>query len=169
MKSRIRRSVFAPLLLFFTAWAIAQVSPANPPFTIVISPVSANVTIAEGVFVKLTIRNVTTIPMDISANISDLTGVDPNYVWNVMDDGGTPVPKRKYPHPELAGGRPFLGPMLQPGSTFTRTEALSRLFDLSKPGRYMIDASRQISLSNRDAGVVRSNIITVRVSADSKQ
>jgi hypothetical protein len=161
----MRHLLYAALILGFAACASAQVSPPNPPFVITITPESPNVTVKNGVFVKLTVKNLTNLPMDISANISDLTGVDPNYIWHVLDDRGALVPKKKYAHPELAGGWPFLNAMLEPGATFTRTEPLSRLFDMSKPAKYVIEASRLISFSDKNAGVVRSNVITVTVSA----
>ena len=100
--------------------------------------------------------------MDISANISDLIGVDPNYTYDVRDSSGRLVPRRAYKHPEFATGHAVLR-TIRPGESVADTEPIGRLLDLSKPGKYVIQVSRRVSKNEKD-GDVRSNKITLGVS-----
>jgi hypothetical protein len=159
------RSLFYTLLVLgIAACSRAQVSPVNPPFIITISPIDANVTAGDQVNVQLTIKNLTNQPTDLNAAFDDLTHMDSNFVFEVTDSHGNPVPKRTYPHSELRSGRAVFR-TLQAGATMTEPQPVSRLFDMSIPGKYVIQASGPIT-GDTDARAVKSNKITVTVSAE---
>ena len=90
-----------------------------------------------------------------------MTGVDPNYLFEIRDQVDNPAPLRAYEHPELATGQP-ISRSLKPGESFTDEQEVSRLIDMSRPGNYVIQVSRRASENKKD-GVVKSNIITVRI------
>jgi hypothetical protein len=157
----MKRSFRNLLVLSFALSVLAQTSPGRAPFTITISAVRATVRAGDEVEVLVSVKNLTNREMDFSANISDLTGIDPNYVFEVSNDRGSPASRRAYPHPELATGHAVFR-KLQPGATITDTEPVSRLFDMTKPGKYIIQVSRRIS-DDKSEGTVRSNKITITV------
>ena len=74
--------------------------------------------------------------IDASGGFSDLTGLDPNYVFDVRDSAGNLVPKRRYEHPELATGHP-VNRTIKPGDSLTEEQGVSRLYDMSRPGKYV--------------------------------
>jgi hypothetical protein len=148
------------LLLLGIACA-ASASAQSPPYTITISPRVETVTSGDPIDVVVTFKNLTNHGIDFSANISDLTGIDPNCSFEVTDDHGAPVQQKKYPHSELATGHAVFR-ILEPGESITETESVGRLFDMSKPGKYVIQVSRP-NFKDKSAAVVRSNKITIAV------
>ena len=153
-------------MLVVVALAISmcgQVLPANPLFSITISPVHPNVTARDDVWIELTIKSLTDRSIVLSSSTDGNTNMDPNFVVEVTDEFGNPVPKVKYPVPP--SGRP-VSRTLDPGAAMTEKEPVSRMFDMSKPGKYTIQASGPIT-DPPEASIVKSNKITVTVSASS--
>ena len=72
------------------------------------------------------------------------------------------VAKRIYPHPELAPSSAILDRIVKPGESIAGSQDISRLFEMSRPGKYVIQASRRIS-DEKDSEVVKSNKVTVTV------
>jgi hypothetical protein len=94
-----------PVLLIVAVLAVPlRFHATNPPFTLVISSEARSVKAGSAVEIKLSLTNHSAQDIDASANISDLTGVDPNFVFEVRDAGGISVRKRQYEYPELATG-----------------------------------------------------------------
>jgi hypothetical protein len=137
-------------------------SLAKQPFTIVISTENLNVKVGSPVTIKLELTNTSQQSIDTSANISNQTGLDPNFNIDVHDPSGHPAAKKVPKHPELATGRAFLDRLLAPGATLTEHFDLSRAYDFSQPGQYVIEMSRAIP-KGLGTGVVTSNTITVTV------
>lgn len=159
MKDLVRCLRYASLIVGLAA-AHAQVAPANPPFMINIRPVSANVAVGDDVWIQLTVKNMTNVPIDLNSTFDNVTNMDPNFAVEVTDDRGNAVPKRKFPVPPA--GHP-VSRTLDPGATMTEEEPVSRMFDMSKPGKYFIEASGPIT-GDTDVAIVRSNKISVTVS-----
>ena len=134
---------------------------AKAPFTIEISTDRPAVKAGSEVSIKVHLTNTSKRVLDCSGTISNMTGVDPNYVFEVRDDANRAVPLRVYEHPGLATGQP-ISRSLKPGESFTDEQEVSRLIDMSRPGKYVIQVSRRASENKKD-GVVKSNIITVRI------
>jgi hypothetical protein len=134
---------------------------AKQPFTLVIRAQEPTVKAGSGVSINVHLTNTSNRDLDASANISDMTRVDPNYLFDVRDSSGKSVPRRVYQHPELATGHAIFR-TIKPGEDVTDVEDVSRLYDLTHPGKYVIQVSRRISDNEKD-GVVQSNAITITV------
>jgi hypothetical protein len=155
----MRRMNIVILALASLATVLAQTPSTPRPLAIVIAAAPTRVEAGAEVDISVTLKNLTNRDMDLSANISNVTGVDPNYIYEVCDTRGNLVPKRRYSHPELATGHAVFR-KLGPGESLTETEPIGRLFDMSSPGKYVIQVSRRVP----EAGVVvKSNKITVSV------
>ena len=152
------------LLVSCVGYAHAQVSLANAPFTIVITPFPAGGAAGHEVWVQLTIKNMTNEPLGLSYGSDDMTHADANFVIEVTYEFGNPVPKRKIPHHELASGHP-VSRTVEPGATMTEQIPVSLSFDMSQPGKYTIQASGPITGEPNAVDVVSSNKIAVIVSA----
>ena len=90
------------------------------------------------------------------------SGLDSYLTWEVRDDQGHFAAKRVYPHPELATRSAILERIVKPGESLAGSQDISRLYDMSRPGKYVIQASRRVS-DTKDAYVVKSNKVTVTV------
>jgi hypothetical protein len=81
-----------------------------------------------------------------------------SYSYDVRDSSGILVEKKNR-------GR-AVGSVTQrtvePDETVEEEAVVSRVFDMSRPGQYVIQVSRAISGDPKD-GVVKSNIITVKL------
>jgi hypothetical protein len=84
-------------------------------------------------------------------------------MWDARDNKH-PTTKKVYPHPELATGSAILERIIQPGGEISVDQDISRLYDMTKPGKYVIQASREIP-KEMGGGVVRSNSITATVTS----
>lgn len=151
-----------PTFVLLSAMVAFAGSPfVRAPFTIKISTDKPVVKAGSEVSIKVHLTNTSKRVMDCSATISNMTGVDPNYLFEIRDQVDNPAPLRVYEHPELATGQP-ISRSLKPGESFTDEQEVSRLIDMSRPGNYVIQVSRRASENKKD-GVVKSNIITVRI------
>ena len=149
------------LVLVSVSAAFARNPATRTPFTIEISAEQQVVKVGSEVSLKVRLTNTSKRVMDCSATISNMTGVDPNYVFDVRDDANNAVPLRVFAHPELATGQP-VSRSLKPGESFTDEEEVSRVLDMSRPGHYTIQVSRRVSDNKKD-GSIKSNTITVTV------
>jgi hypothetical protein len=131
------------------------------PLAITISTDKAEVKAGSDVWIKVHLTNTSSREIDLSANINDMIRVDPNYVFDVRDASGNPVPKKVHKHPELATGHAVFR-SLKPGESVTDEQDISGLDDLSQPGQYAIQVSRRTSDKEKD-GLVKSNTITITV------
>jgi hypothetical protein len=154
--------VFMVVLLASSALPVLTQENAATPFTIVISPEKPTVKAGSDVWIKVQLTNNSSEDLDLSGSVSDLTGLDSNLNFEVRDDLGKLAPKRVHKHPELAGGRANLDRILKSGQSLTENQNISRLHDMTQPGKYVIRVSRRLS-NNPNDGVVKSNTITVTV------
>jgi hypothetical protein len=156
------RVVFMVLLLASSALPAVTQDAASKPSTIVISTEKPTVKAGSAVWIKVQLTNNSSEDLDLSGSVSDLTGLDSNLKFEVRDDLGKSAPKRVYKHPELAGGTANLDRILKPGQSDTEEQNISRLHDMTQPGKYVIRVSRRLS-NNPNDGVVKSNTVTVTV------
>jgi len=155
------RAIFGALLVTVLGALLLRAEPAPaPPFIIVISTDTPTVKTGSVVSVKVQLKNTSTRDLDASANISSLTGVDPNYIYEVRDNNGDLVAKKVYEHPEFATGHAILR-IVKPGETITDEQPIGRLFDMGKPGKYTIRVSRHVA--GEKSNVVESYKISVNV------
>ncbi|MGA9056701.1 MAG: hypothetical protein WB763_09360 [Terriglobia bacterium] len=148
--------------------ALAVLAPcqdrqARKPFTIAISAGSSATKAGSSVDINIRLTNNSSEPLDCSGSFYDLTGQDSNFIYEVRDEHGRMVSKRAYPHPELAAGKAILGRTIRPGESITESQDVGRIYDMTKPGKYVIQVSRPVSFTNQKAGVVKSNKATITV------
>ena len=124
---------FLRLLLLATSAVYGFGESATQPFVIAISSDSQAVGAGSDVAITVRLKNTSNRELDLSANISSLTGVDPNYIYDLRDGSGNSVPRKVYEHPELATGHVVFR-TVKPGESMSETEPIGRLFDLSKRG-----------------------------------
>ena len=136
-------------------------SRSEQPLSIKINAESSTVRVGSSVLIDLSVTNLSRTDLNTGTSISELTGMDPNYLYDVRDRAGHEVAKRVYPHPELAVGHAILG-TLKPGESVTLKQEISRLFDLNHPGTYSIQVSRRFPENHKDT-LVRSNKIVLTI------
>ena len=152
-------------LLLLLGWMpLAAQNPVEQPITIAISTPTPSVSAGSDVWVDVKLTNHSHENLDESGSISDRTGRDPYLVFEVRDQHGELAAKRVYEHPELASGSP-VNRYLKPGETLMEQLNISRLYDITKSGSYVVQVSRESS-GGLHCGVVKSNKITFVVAAD---
>jgi hypothetical protein len=154
---------FCSLLIWISALsALGLTQTDKAAFRITISTDHPIVMQESDVTITVHLKNTSDQTLDLSANISDLTAVNPNYLYDVRDMQGNLAPRRVYKHPELATGHAIFR-TVGPGGSVRDSEPIGRLFDMSKPGQYVIQVSKSVPGSDR---VVKSNKITVTVNPE---
>ena len=142
-----------------TGYGLAQKPPKKSPFTLTLGG-GPTASLNTGVWVKVQWTNTSDRPLDSSANILDAQNVDPNFLFDLLDDTGRPVPKKVYKFPETSGHAEF--GTLKPGESITHDVNLVRIFQLKKPGKYSLQVSRAIP-EGLGHGTIKSNIVTLNV------
>lgn len=151
----------ACLLLLLSLTRLAGQNAAEQPFTITISAPTSIVKAGSDVWIDVTLANHSDEDLDESGSINGMTGLDPNLAFEVRDPRGNLIAKRVHKHPELATGKP-VNREIKPRETLTEQQNISRLYDMTKPGRYIVQVSRGLS-TGAQRGVVKSNEVTIVV------
>ncbi len=153
-----RRLLLISLICGTAALGIAQ--SVQPPFTLSLTAVSPSVRAGTDVWVKIQLTNKT--QHDLSAPVVDTNGVDTGYQYDVRVANGDLAAKVANAHPEIQIGS-FKSRVVKPGaSTGWEEVRVSKVYDMSRPGEYVIQVARPVSGKAED-GVVKSNTITVTV------
>jgi len=145
--------------LMFVSLALSPQS-IQPPFKVVIAVDNSNVAAGSEVTVDVSLTNNSKQDVSEGAMYMDATGLDSTLRFEVRDDRGKIVPKRTYPHPELATGSVKFR-TISAGQTLTQQQRVSALYDMRKPGKYSIQAFRRMSDSPNDD--IKSNVLTITV------
>ena len=155
------------------AWVSASAQTAKPPFIVVISaeapaanigPDSYTVKAGSDVFIKVRLTNMSKRNLSIGDDSDSRTGVDFFHQYAVRDNSGNSAQKRTIRHPEIGStGHGWPARVLKPEKSLdVASDRISRLYDLTQPGKYTIQVARAVSGDPKD-GEVRSNIITLTV------
>ncbi len=144
-------------LLLFVSLALCQQSN-NPPFKIAITAENSTIIAGADVSIKVSLTN--TSNQEVNEGVAYRSGIDldSSFQFEVRDKRGKMVPKRTYPHPEVATGSVRFR-TISPGATLTQEQRVSALYDMRKPGKYTIQVAR---------GEIKSNIVTVTVIPNGK-
>ena len=131
----------------------------DKPFKIAITADSPTVVAGSDVWIKVSLTN--TSNQDAPEGVAYILGnIDSSFQFEVRDNQGELVPKRTYPHPELATGSVRFRTISR-GETYTQNQLVSALYDMRKPGEYTIQVSRRINYNPEDD--IKSNIVTITV------
>jgi hypothetical protein len=141
--------------------ALTRSNVGTQPFTIRIEAGKPEVKSGSEVWIKVHLINTGDRDLDMSGGFSDSTGLDPNYHFDVRDDRGKLIPRRVYPHPELDTGKP-VNRTVKPQQSFTEDQRVSALYDMRRPGKYIIKVSRRASDNPKD-GRIESNALTITI------
>jgi hypothetical protein len=139
-----------------------QGGSAKPPAALVITTEQPTVKAGSMVAITVHFTNTSKQPIDAGGTFNDATGLDSNFLFDVRDDKGHLAAKRAYRHPELWSGHAILDRVVKPDETLSEEQDISRLYDMTKPGKYVIQASRAIP-KEMGGGVVKSNSVSVTV------
>jgi len=158
-----------PLLLIVLAAFGGHVGRQNElttqQYSLVVWAEKPSVKAGSDVWIKVQFTNFSDNEADASGNFSNQTGLDPYYKFDVMDEGGAPVAKRKYDVP--AEGSP-VNRTIKAGETLTEEQNIGRLFDLSRPGKYSVRVLRHAP-DAASPEVVKSNTIVIRVTPAARE
>jgi uncharacterized protein (DUF305 family) len=131
----------------------------DKPFKIAITAENSTVVAESDVWIKVSLTN--TSNQDAPEGVMYILGnIDSSFQFEVRDNQGKLVPKRTYPHPELAPGSVRFRTISR-GETYTQNQLVSALYDMRKPGKYTIRVFRRINYNPEDD--IKSNIVTVTV------
>jgi len=140
----------------------ASAQSSQPPFSISITAEKPEIKAGSDVYIKIQMTNTANHAVDCTRAPSN--GSDRAYQYEVREIGGAPPSKVARPHPEIGETFHSWPCVLNPGESTTMDDSLiSKLYDLSRPGKYSIRASRFISGDRKENGVVKSNTITITV------
>jgi len=143
--------------------ALSQ-QPNQAPFKVVVAVENSTVVAGSDVAVDVSLTN--TSNQDVSEGVMYKgTGIDSTLRFEVRDGNGKLVPKRTYPHPELATGSVKFR-TISVGETLTQHQTVSALYDLRKPGKYTVQVFRRSSANPDDD--IKSNIVTITVTPRDK-
>jgi hypothetical protein len=159
--------IMAALFLVTAALVAGQNSAgqggsAKPPAELAITTERPTVKAGSVVAITVHFTNNSKQPIDASGTFSDATGLDSNFQFDVRDANGHLTPKRAYQHPELWSAHAILDRVAKPDETLSEEQDISRLYDVTKPGKYVIKASRAIP-KEMGGGVVKSNAVSITV------
>ena len=127
------------------------------PFSIVITTPDATVRPDGDVAIKIRLTNTSDHPINASYQV--IWGINEGYKYEVRDTNGNVLP-RKEQKGGAEGSLRFR--TLNPGESLQNNVVLSRVYDMSSPGEYVIQVSRNIS-GNETDGVVKSNKLKITV------
>ena len=139
--------------------SVGQKSPAKQPFTLLLTA-EPKASLNSGVWVKVRWTNASDQDLDSSANILDATNVDSNFIFDLLDKNGSPVPARVYKFPQTSGHAEFGA--LKPGESITHEVNLARLFELNQAGKYTVQVSR-LAPKSMGGSKIKSNIVSITV------
>jgi hypothetical protein len=159
-------------LLMLGVTGVAYSQTPHQPFSITVSTAKAEVRSGDPVYLNVVMTN--TSDHDVDCTIYASNALDRNYRYYILDEDGQPAPKIRRRYPEIGETFSLRPCILKPGETSLPSGGMiSILYDLRRPGKYTIQASRPIwgddqrpepsGAVQSDQVDVKSNIITITV------
>ena len=147
-------------LFLFVSLALCQ-QTSKPPFKLVIAAEDSAVVAGNDVSIKVSLTN--TSDKDVYEGIMyRFSDIDTCFQFDVRDAQGKLVPKRIYPHPELATGSVRFR-TIKVGETIVEPQTVSDVYDMRQPGKYTIQVFRKMSEDPKDD--IKSNTVTITVTS----
>jgi hypothetical protein len=114
------------------------------------------------VFITVHLTNTSKKNLAFGYDADSRTGVGFAHVYEIRDSRGDRVQKRAIMHPEIGStGHGWPARVLKPGESMEiGGDHISLLYDLSRPGEYIVQLSRAINDDPKN-GFVKSNTITL--------
>jgi hypothetical protein len=157
-RSSIALAIAALIGIISVAQDPGSASSGSSPLSLKIRPTSSSVKAGDTVWVEATMENKADHVVWVSRVLSeDQGGV--GYKVDVWDAKGEPLPLTEYAK-RLGGVGSAFEKLLRPAETIADRVNVSKLYDLSGPGRYTIQF-RRFDLDSKS--FLRSNTVTVTV------
>jgi hypothetical protein len=146
------KKVISSLLITVALFATLKQAEASQPQAMFTIAIDGPTQVAPGTPVKIVVRLKNTSDRELSVDTFYVEGLDTFFIYDVRDQAGKPVPKRK--RAEAGGLRTRT---LKAGETLEEGILISREFQMNQPGQYSIqlfrsvpeDASNQAIASNK--------------------
>lgn len=153
-----------PLLLWLALplTAGAQANSGGQAFTITIAAENPKVNAGSNVCVKVSLMNSSSKPLELSGGAAAITGMDPNYRFEIRDKGGNILKEKAYQNTGVFSPTRY-NYTLEPNGTHDQDQCPSALYNMRTPGRYTIQAFRRASDNSSNAPEIASNIVGVTV------
>jgi hypothetical protein len=167
---RVRRLLVGGVSFALALFGAVFAQSGGSPFSLTVS--AATATIREGgeLRVQVTMKNITNHDIGIALPRGDDSAED-SYEIEVLDEKGEPAPDtafsrdRKDPgdarHPRVRVGSTVID-TLKPGAELKDEAVITKLYDLTMAGKYVVRFSRRIE-EEQGGGTVKSNAITITV------
>jgi hypothetical protein len=155
------------LVVAASGGVFAQVAP--PPFSLTLSSSEKVIRVGSEARLEIVLKNTSIHEFSIAtSNLKDRA--ESHYLIDVRDSKGRPVPDTEYAHtvwnlnskPTTLFVFSEIVDTLKPGETMTDVAVITKLYDLTRPGKYTIRVSRKI-WKELGKGTVKSNPITITV------
>jgi hypothetical protein len=146
--------VLAPFALLSPGTAAGQIASAQSAFSLVVSVPKTTAKVGEDLKVEINITNIS--DHDI---LYDASGREPPFGLEVRDSGGRDIPRTTQGRRALAfEGSVFASP-LHPGESVHRERLANKDFELTSPGKYLVQGIRMASKTT----AVRSNVVEITI------
>jgi hypothetical protein len=150
-----------------SAAQVTQPAPAEPKISITIKTAQSAVKVGSDVEVEVEMKNISAEGVGFVPT-STMSSSTTSFRWDIREGAGKEVPMTEYGLkancldspggvPRICAGSSFEA-ILDPGKSFRQKLALSKEYDLSRPGKYTIQA-----LGFDGKTDVKSNTITLTV------
>ena len=154
---------FMKLFLVLTTLAVGAASStvsSEPPFALTLKAEENPVKAGSEVKVDITLRNSSNRAMHMSYGLSEI-----DYALDVRDSENRTPPETDFAR--KSKGRAYFSSdqtfYLQPGECLpTAPLVVSKFYDLSRPGNYLVQVSRAVP-KELGGGIVKSNVIPITI------
>lgn len=156
---RFRYAIFATLFLpLVLGVGMLATPPQSEPMLSIDTPTPV---IASGgcLQIRITLRNTTSRKIGIGAPPRSTWPAEAVYRINLTTLNGAAVPRTAYGHGVWGGSR--IAVYVEPGGVLRKELFLARLYDITMPGEYAVEASLPLP----GGGLVTSNRLIITVTA----
>jgi hypothetical protein len=154
--------IFFPILAITTyaAVSLGQQPTSKQPFAVVISTDNSTVKIGSAIPIRIELTNTSNKDLNVSGGIDADTGMKSNHLFEIRGPDGKLLAKKLHKQSGPLTGDAVFG-ALKAGESSVHVEDISRAYDMSRPGRYVIQMSRPVPEDPRQ--LVKSNVLTVTI------
>lgn len=150
----------ALILITMAVCAASSTQSSTPPFALTLDAEENSVKAGSEVKVDITLRNSSNRAISISYGLSEL-----DYAFEVRDSQNRIPPDTEFAR--KSKGRAYFSSVhvfyLQPGESLPKAPlVVSKFYDLSRPGKYLVQVSRAVP-KELGSGTVKSNAITITI------
>jgi hypothetical protein len=162
---RSRRTIFCMAISVLVGCGVAFAQSGGAPFSLTLSAATTSIRQGGELRVKVTMKNMTSHNIGFVVPRGDDTAED-SYEIEVLDEKGKPAPDTAFSRDRKEPGRFEAGSdvidTLKPGGELKDEAVITKLYDLTMAGKYVVQFSRRVE-AEQGGGMVKSNAITITV------